>query len=104
MSGDLTVQILREIRDEIRTTNSRLASFEAKTDARFQSIDARFDSMDRRFESLEATTATRFESLERTLVAGFSIVKDSLDGIRAVAIERHLDLDRRITALERVDK
>lgn len=101
MSGDLTIKILREIRDEVRLTNSRHASFEAKTDAHFESLEATTTA---RFESLESTTTARFESLERTLIAGFSVVKNSLDGIRAVAIDRHLDLDRRVAALERADK
>jgi DNA anti-recombination protein RmuC len=48
-TSDLTVEILREIRDEARQTNRRLAAVES----RLGSMDARLGSMDERLESMD---------------------------------------------------
>jgi hypothetical protein len=92
----ITIQILKDIRDEARTTNKRLESVEG----RLESMDGRLGSVEGHLVRLEGTTASRFESLERAVLAGFGVVKDQLDVIRVVAIERHLDLDARVRALE----
>lgn len=49
MTSDLTVEILREIRDEARQTNRRLAAVES----RLGSMDERLESMDERLESMD---------------------------------------------------
>jgi DNA anti-recombination protein RmuC len=48
-TSDLTVEILREIRDEARQTNRRLAAVES----RLGSMDERLGSMDERLESMD---------------------------------------------------
>lgn len=48
-TSDLTVEILREIRDEARQTNRRLAAVES----RLGSMDLRLESMDERLESMD---------------------------------------------------
>lgn len=48
-ASDLTVEILREIRDEARQTNRRLAAVESRLGA----MDQRFESMDQRLESID---------------------------------------------------
>ena len=48
-TSDLTVEILREIRDEARQTNRRLAAVES----RLGSMDQRLGSMDERLESMD---------------------------------------------------
>lgn len=48
-TSDLTVEILREIRDEARQTNRRLAAVES----RLGSMDQRLESMDDRLESMD---------------------------------------------------
>ena len=55
-TSDLTVEILREIRDEARQTNRRLAAVESRLgsmDQRLESMDQRFESMDQRLESMD---------------------------------------------------
>ncbi|MFO1207496.1 MAG: hypothetical protein U1E63_17530, partial [Burkholderiales bacterium] len=47
--SDLTVEILREIRDEARQTNRRLAAVES----RLGSMDERLGCMDERLESMD---------------------------------------------------
>ena len=48
-TSDLTVEILREVRDEARQTNRRLAAVES----RLGSMDQRLGSMDERLESMD---------------------------------------------------
>lgn len=87
---DLTLAMLRQIRDGIASTNQRLEGLERTTAERF--------------ESLERTTSERFKSLERTMMAGFGILKRDLDALRSQRIEGHLDLDRRLRVLERASR
>jgi hypothetical protein len=53
-TDDITVQILRDIRDEIRGTNERLDRFEQRVDARFDGVDARFDRIELRVELVDS--------------------------------------------------
>ena len=55
-TSDLTVEILREIRDEARQTNRRLAAVESRLgsmDERLGCMDDRLESMDQRLESMD---------------------------------------------------
>jgi chromosome segregation ATPase len=85
MADELTTEILKEIREELRGVNGRLVSM----DGRLQSMDGRLESMEGRLESLERTTAT-----------GFRLVKEQLDENRRASVERHLDLDQRLRRVE----
>ncbi|HEY1550990.1 MAG TPA: hypothetical protein VGG28_24345 [Kofleriaceae bacterium] len=53
-TDDITVQILRDIRDEIRGTNARLDRFEQRVDARFDGVDARFDRIELRVDLVDS--------------------------------------------------
>lgn len=61
-TSDLTVEILREIRDEARQTNRRLAAVES----RLGSMDERLESMDQRLESMDDRLETMDQRLGRT--------------------------------------
>ncbi len=64
MSEDnLTVHILREIREEVRSVGQRLDQHISSTNQRFDSMDQRFDSMDRRFDRLEHTMRAEMAAL-----------------------------------------
>ena len=61
-TSDLTVEILREIRDEARQTNRRLAAVESRLGA----MDERLESMDQRLESMDDRLETMDQRLGRT--------------------------------------
>lgn len=58
---NLTVSILREIRDEIRQTNVRLDRAET-------SLTGRIDATNERIESMHTALSTRLDQVEGTLV------------------------------------
>ena len=62
ITSDLTVEILREIRDEARQTNRRLAAVESRLGA----MDERLGSMDERLESMDQRLETMGQCLGRT--------------------------------------
>lgn len=93
---DLTIRILQEIRDEIRTQGDR-------TDKRFEQMDRRFEQMDKRFEQMD----TRFEVLETTLrdlaeqmVMLARGVKSALE-VRANVEKRLDDYEQRLADIEK---
>ena len=59
----LTVQILREIRDEVRGTNARLD----QTNARLDQTNARLDRVEVGLGTLREEMLARFEVVETTL-------------------------------------
>lgn len=71
MSGDnLTVHILREIRDDVRSVSQRLDQHIESTDRRFDAVDRRFDSIEQHLERLErgqANLVTKDELLASEL-------------------------------------
>ena len=87
MAGsDITVEILKDIRDAVRATNDRLDTVEA-------TLERRFDGVDRRFAVVESTLVDLAEQ-HRFLVRY----------TKAMA-ERDARLEPRVSALEnRVDK
>ncbi len=76
---DLTVEILKQIRGELRDTNARLATLERATVAGFRHLTDRFDQLGTRFDQL----GDRFEH-----ALGF-------------AGDRYRDHERRLGKLER---
>jgi len=61
--GDLTVEILISIRDEIK-------GLREDTNRRFEQMDRRFEQMDRRFETIEADIAEMKKDI-KIIVARF---------------------------------
>jgi hypothetical protein len=88
-SGDVTVEVLREIRDEVRATNTRL-------DALRHDTNTRFERLERRQTESEVRLATE-------LVAVTGAVREVRDLLREgrAASERLEDHERRIVSLER---
>jgi chromosome segregation ATPase len=90
---DLTVEILREIRDEVRALNGKL-------DDQSQRFEARFDDQNQRFEVIE----TVLRDLAQQLVILGRGVKTLIQQ-RGPAADRVDALETRIAALEpRVDE
>lgn len=65
--SDLTVAILREIRDEIRGTNSRLDHTNARLDQTNARLDQTVDRLDQTIGRLDQTNS-RFEVVEHTVL------------------------------------
>lgn len=94
--GSLTVAILREIRDAVRETNTRVDSLRSELSARIGATNERLD----RLEHHQIETDVR---LSTELVALHEAVLDLARAVRAdrdvrVRVEQH---DARIGALER---
>jgi hypothetical protein len=86
---NLTVVILREIRDEIR-------ELRADTNARFAEVDHHLGSLDQRVGSLEKGLAT----LEATTARGFEAVTARLENLRDFSGELWRDHEQRLRKLE----
>ena len=54
MATDLTIEILKEIRDAVRTTNSRIDALGTKLSERIDATNERLDRMEQRQERFEA--------------------------------------------------
>jgi hypothetical protein len=107
-TNDLSVAILREIRDEIRSTNSRIDALGAHLGARIDGTNARLDTLGAGVNARIDLTNERLEVVEHTLkdIAGQQLmltryVKNSND-----RRDRDIDeLDQRVTRIEtRLDK
>lgn len=60
---DVTVQILREIRDEILGTNARIEQTNARIEQTNVRLDQKFDELGRRLAESEIRTATAINAL-----------------------------------------
>lgn len=85
---NLTLVILREIRDEIRGTNTRLDHTNARLDhanARLDDTNARLDDtkteLGVRLEEINTNLTSRLEALETATIRGFEGVRRDLDGL-----------------------
>jgi chromosome segregation ATPase len=97
---DLTIQILKEIRDDARKHAAEVNQRFEKMDQRFEKMDQRFEKMDQRFEMQEQ----RFEAIETALRDMAQQLVMLARGIKT-ALESRADTDRRIESLEdRVEK
>jgi phage-related tail protein len=94
MSGsDITVEILKDIRDEIRTTNQRL-----------DSTNQRLDSTNQRLGRVETTLTSRLGAVETALLDLAEQQRFVARYTKAIA-ERDWRLETRVDSLEaRVDK
>jgi hypothetical protein len=96
--ANLTVEILREIRDEAKKTNTRL-----------DQTNARLDQTNVRLDGLQAETRQGFEALRAEMHQGFDLVGRRIDNVllgehrheheelrgRVERIEQHLGLEPR---------
>lgn len=96
--ADLTLQVLREIRDETKKTNQRIEQMNSQFNERFERMDHRFERMDQRFEVVE----TVLRDLAQQMVTLSRGVKSALE-VRANTESRLEDLERRMTAVESRD-
>ena len=91
--GDLTIEILKDIRSEIRSTNQRL-----------DSANQRLDSTNQRLEAVESTLTHRLGAVESTLLDLAEQQRFVVRYTKAIA-ERDTRVEGRVSALEtRVDK
>jgi hypothetical protein len=99
---DLTTEILKSIRDEIRGTNARLDRFESRVEARFETMDARFEATDARLDRLhqrQVDSEVRLATELINVVAAVREVRDELRSDRALRA-RVDDHEHRIERLE----
>ena len=101
--ADLTVEILRQIRDEIsglRGDVGRLEQGQTETNARIDQTNARLERLDQGQTSLKAELVTQGLKTAQ----GFIDVAHELDGIRHLLADA-LALDERVEAIEdRLDR
>lgn len=98
-TDDLTIHVLREIRDEIRGTNSRVDSLTAGVDhlethlsERIDQTNVRIDRLTERVVESEIRTATAITGLAGTLDDVRDLLKDRLDlRDRVERCERDID-------------
>ncbi len=93
---DVTVEILKDIREEIRGVREEVRSLRDDTNARFERMDARFVEMNARFEVIETT----LRDLAQQMVMLARGIKTALDA-RADVERRLEDVERRLSDLER---
>jgi chromosome segregation ATPase len=96
--ADLTVSILREIRDEVRKTNQRLD----QTNERLDQTNERLDQTNERLERLERRQTETEVRLATELVAVASAVGELTELLRQdrALRQRVDDHERRISAVE----
>lgn len=95
MAKDLTLEVLKQIRDQTKITNSRLEKLEQTTNARFDRLEERFESLEERQAETEVRLAT-----ELVAVAGaVRELRDTFVEDRQLrkTVEAH---EKRLTALE----
>lgn len=98
-TSDLTIEILKSIRDEVRGTNTRVDDLGARVDA----LGARLDETNTRLGSLERRQVESEVRLSTEIVTLVGVVREVRDAIRddRVARVRVEDHERRIVALEK---
>jgi chromosome segregation ATPase len=106
---DLTIEILKGIRDEVRTTNTRIEALRTDTNARFGEINARFDEANGRLdgtnqgldrlERRQTETEARLATEIVAVVSAVHEVRDLLREDRALR-DKVDDHERRIAAIE----
>lgn len=91
-TDDLTIHVLREIRDEIRGTNQRVDRLETQLSERIDQTNLRIDRLTERVVESEIRTATAITGLAGTLDDVRGLLKDRLDlRDRVERCERDID-------------
>ena len=85
-SDDLTLRILVDIRDEVRTTREEVRAVEHKLGERIDRLGARIDGLDNKFDGLEhrlteseIRTATELKAVAGTLQDIKDLFRDRLE-------------------------
>lgn len=101
---DLTVKLLEQIRDEIRTTRTDLAARLDGTNARVDGLSERLDGTNGRLDGLERRRTESELRVATELVALSGAVRDVKDLLRERLDDRDRidDHEKRLQALERV--
>jgi hypothetical protein len=84
-TDDLTIQVLWDIRDEIRGLGARVDTTNARldqTNARLDDTNAHLDTLTRRVVESEARTAMAITDLHGTMQQVVSILRDRSDDLR----------------------
>ena len=92
-NDDVTIEILKDIRDEARASNGRLESLESEVHALRMDTNERFESLERRQTETEVRLSTE-------LVAVAGAVNEVTDLLRDNLSTTLKDHERRITSLE----
>lgn len=83
MSDEVTVQILRDIRDEIRSTNTRLETTNARLDAHIdttrEGLQSLREELGRKIVESEVRTSTAIHELAGTMHDVRDLLRDRLD-------------------------
>lgn len=104
---DLTVEILKSIRDEVRKTNEqldqtneRLESLERTTNQRFDETNERLGSLERRQVETETSLATALTSVLGALEDVKTLLRENYATTIRVHDQRIHDLESRVAAVE----
>ena len=76
---DITIEILKQIRDEIRQTNSRVDTTNSRLDETNSRLDEKFDKLNSRLAESEIRTATAINALAGTLGDIKQLLSDRLE-------------------------
>lgn len=93
--ADLSLEVLREIRDEIRQTNERLDATNGRLDSQTDRLDSRLDALERR----QSETEIRLPAELVAVVGAVRELKDAVLEDRALR-QQVADHESRARALE----
>jgi chromosome segregation ATPase len=79
MNGDISVQILRDIRDAVRESNTRLDETKSELTARIDETNARVEELSRRVVQSEVRTATAITDLHGTVRDLVTVLREQYD-------------------------
>ncbi len=98
-SDDLTIRVLIEIRDEIRSTNQRVDRTNERVDRLSEQLTGRIDDLGVRMVESELRTSTAITELHGTMRNVHTLLVDRLDlRDRVERCERDIDeLKRRVS-------
>ncbi len=94
---DITVEILKDIRDGVRQTNTRLDQTNARLDQMGEELNARLDQTNSRLDQ----TNSRLDGLRQDVEEGFRLLDTRIDNIlMGEHGKEHDDLRRRVGRIE----
>ena len=91
------VEVLKEIRDEVRGTNARLDQTNTRLESLEKRVDVGFENTNARISLLEG----RLQFVEQSVTKGFQRVTESISGLRTEITAALKDHEHRIRALEK---
>ena len=100
-TSDVTVEILRDIRDGVKQTNARLDQTNARLDRMGEELNARLDQMGEELNTRLDRTNTRLDGLRQDVGEGFRMVDQRIDNILLGEHgKEHDELRRRVSHIE----